>query len=354
MPVPIFFNFIQRIQVAFVGPMCRGLGRSFYKYGISIAGNAHTNSILTPKQNKITSNSGTPELKKFAFIGTNAHISGAVNSRSYCQIYFGSILKSVGEKSSIELGKEVLILDLVTVLADNEQQVVIGNESIISPRAYLHNCTIGNNAFVGANSKVTEGCKIEDFGGVAAGAYLLPHSKVNSREFWAGIPAQFLRNITEEEYEYMKDLRANYLKLGEIYSEELSKSVGAVLAEKNELISRDNPDEIFMVDLQDTSFHELLQEEKYPMGEADRNIETNRKNYSWYLQESSEGPKKDMLYDGLNSKFPGHLNQQNEGHQVANELKDRLENDSKTQTIKNEDFMKERIQVSDEEFKRKF
>jgi len=58
---------------------------------------------------------------------------------------------------------------------------------------------------------------VEEFGFVAAGAVVSPGKIVKSRELWAGVPAKYIRNLTEIEVDKIKTSAVNYIKLAEDY-----------------------------------------------------------------------------------------------------------------------------------------
>jgi len=77
--------------------------------------------------------------------------------------------------------------------------VSIGSHCIIQSNCSLYSCHIENEVFIGANSIIMEGCRIEK------GAIILPNSVVPpgrlipARQVWGGNPVEFVREVTESE-----------------------------------------------------------------------------------------------------------------------------------------------------------
>lgn len=77
--------------------------------------------------------------------------------------------------------------------------VSIGSHCTIQSNCSLYSCHIENEVFIGANSVIMEGCRIEK------GAIILPNSVVPpgrlipARQVWGGNPVEFVREVTESE-----------------------------------------------------------------------------------------------------------------------------------------------------------
>lgn len=354
MPNQILFGFFQKVQVRLFGPTFRSIGQSLYRLGVKVAGDTQSNICLIPNPNKIGSENNFPDTSKVSFLAPNAHLSGSINIGKKSIIMFSSNLKALGSNSKIEIGSETSIGDLVTIKADNNQSVLIGDNCIISPNSYLHNCKIQSNSFVGANAKVNENCEIESQSGLAAGAYLLPGTKIKSREYWAGSPAKFLRNITEDEIEYLTDLKTQFILLGDVYHHEVHKSGATQIMEdeiKTFIISNPNGhfDEKYVID----QWYQLSKEMKMPVDENDIANNLPRMERQTYMKEFRY-THREMHYDGIKKGFPAYLNETNEGYKTANDLKNRLENDPETKQMKKEYFDLPKVNLNEAEFKRKF
>lgn len=88
----------------------------------------------------------------------------------------------------------------------------------------LDACHIDDNSFVGMGASVGRGARIEAFGVLAAGAALPEGTTVPSGQIWAGAPAQYLRDISQEEKHLMSEHKMEMQQLSQIYSEETEKT----------------------------------------------------------------------------------------------------------------------------------
>jgi carbonic anhydrase/acetyltransferase-like protein (isoleucine patch superfamily) len=64
---------------------------------------------------------------------------------------------------------------------------------------------------------VMDNAIVEKYGFVAAGAVVPPGKIVKSGELWAGLPAQRVRTLTEDDIRMIKDSAMHYMRLAEDY-----------------------------------------------------------------------------------------------------------------------------------------
>lgn len=65
----------------------------------------------------------------------------------------------------------------------------------------MTSCTVGEKTLIGQGAVIGQGA---DIGGnviIAAGSVVLPDTVVPNRQLWAGNPAQYVRDVTDEEVE---------------------------------------------------------------------------------------------------------------------------------------------------------
>ena len=62
-----------------------------------------------------------------------------------------------------------------------------------------------------------DGCVVESKGMLAAGALLTPGKCVPSGQLWAGRPARYVRDLTEEELKHIEWSSGHYVRLAGEY-----------------------------------------------------------------------------------------------------------------------------------------
>jgi len=83
--------------------------------------------------------------------------------------------------------------------------VIIGENVHVGANASLDACTLEDNAFVGMGSSVRRGARVEPFAVVSAGAVIEEGVTVPTGQIWAGSPARYLRDLTQEEKHLMAE-----------------------------------------------------------------------------------------------------------------------------------------------------
>lgn len=84
--------------------------------------------------------------------------------------------------------------------------VIIGDNTTVGSNTVLISCALDSHVRVGNNSMVQDGAKIERESILADNSYLPSTRVIPSGQLWAGSPAQFVRDLTEQEIE---ELRTN-------------------------------------------------------------------------------------------------------------------------------------------------
>lgn len=155
-----------------------------------------------------------PQIHSSAFIAPNVSVMGDVFIDEDSSVWYNSVLR--GDVAPIRIGKRTNIQDGTVVHTSRfNGPCVLGDDITIGHQVMLHACHIHNNAFVGMSASVLDGAVVESFGFVAAHSLIAPNKVVKSYELWAGVPAKFVRNITEEEIELIKSNPPHYVILAQ-------------------------------------------------------------------------------------------------------------------------------------------
>jgi carbonic anhydrase/acetyltransferase-like protein (isoleucine patch superfamily) len=99
-------------------------------------------------------------------------------------------------------------------------EVDIGSYVTIGHGAVLQSCTVKDNVLIGMNSVIQEGSIIESNSMVAAGAVVEPETHIPSGQLWAGFPARYVRDLTDEEIAQFKKTAIMYSELSAKHKEE--------------------------------------------------------------------------------------------------------------------------------------
>jgi carbonic anhydrase/acetyltransferase-like protein (isoleucine patch superfamily) len=168
-----------------------------------------------------------PDIDSSAFIAPNAIISGDVKIAKDCGIWYGCVLR--GDVAKIKIGSNTNIQDNCVLHGTRPNHVqnktglegapvLVGNGVTIGHNCIIHACIIEDHAFIGMGSIVMDLSRVEKFAMLAAGAVLTPKKVVKSGQIWAGNPARYFRDMTQEEKNYIKISADNYADLAREYT----------------------------------------------------------------------------------------------------------------------------------------
>lgn len=158
----------------------------------------------------------SPRIHKTAFVAENAIIIGDVEIGEKSSIWYGCTIR--GDVNNITIGRETNIQDGTVIhVSSDGQGTYIGDQVTVGHMALLHACTVGNLAFIGMKACVMDDAIVEDKAMVAAGALVTPGKTVPSGQLWAGSPARYMRDLTEQELKFLEISAARYTILGQEY-----------------------------------------------------------------------------------------------------------------------------------------
>mgnify|MGYP001279542470 FL=1 len=156
----------------------------------------------------------TPQIGKDTFLADNATIIGDVEIGEGCSIWFGTVLR--GDVNSIRIGNGVNIQDGSVLHTLYEKSTIeIGDDVSVGHNVTIHGAKICNGALIGMGSVVLDHAVIGEGAIVAAGSIVEPGS------IYAGIPAKFVKKVDPEQAkEINQKIAKNYHMYSSWYKEE--------------------------------------------------------------------------------------------------------------------------------------
>jgi carbonic anhydrase/acetyltransferase-like protein (isoleucine patch superfamily) len=146
----------------------------------------------------------SPRLDPTAFVAPGAMLIGDIDIGPEASIWYNCVLRAdvnhirIGARSNIQDG---CVLHVDSPRPGNEAGLptIIGEDVLIGHMAMVHGCILHDRAFVGLGAIVMDGCEIEGGAMLAAGALLAPGRRIPAGQLWAGRPAKYVRDLSEEE-----------------------------------------------------------------------------------------------------------------------------------------------------------
>jgi len=169
-------------------------------------------------------NNITPTIGKNVYIDEQSAVIGDVVIGSESSIWpFTSVR---GDVNKIRIGERTNIQDNSTIHVshDSEHQpggvpTIIGDDVTVGHQVILHACTIGNRCLIGMGSVVMDKVIIEDEVIVGAGSLVTQDRTLESGYLYIGRPAKRLRELSEEEKEYLSYSAQHYVRLKNMHLE---------------------------------------------------------------------------------------------------------------------------------------
>ena len=151
----------------------------------------------------------TPSFGEECFIAENAVVVGEVTMGNHCTVWFNAVVR--GDVHSITIGNNTNIQDGAVIHCTYQKaKTVIGHNVSIAHNAVVHGCTIEDNVLIGIGAIILDDAVIGANSVIAAGAVVLPGTKVESGSIYAGMPARKVKDITDEMREVIQRTARNY------------------------------------------------------------------------------------------------------------------------------------------------
>ncbi len=158
----------------------------------------------------------SPNIADSAYISENATIAGDVEIGEESSIWFGATLR--GDVNDIKVGKRTNIQENTVVHTTYKVAgAYIGHDVTIGHAAVIHACTIGDRVLIGMQACVMDKAVVEDDSVVAAGSLVTPGKIIKSKQLWAGRPARYVRDLTQEELDFNIWSAKHYVALAKDY-----------------------------------------------------------------------------------------------------------------------------------------
>jgi len=157
-----------------------------------------------------------PKLSGDVWVAENATVAGDIHIGEQSSIWFGVQMR--GDVHEIRIGKRTNIQDNAVVhVTRNLSGTYIGDDVTIGHAAIIHAATIKNRCLVGMGAIILDEAVIEEGAMVAAGAVVTPRTIVPSGQLWAGNPARYMRDLTDDETAFLLKSADNYVRLAAEY-----------------------------------------------------------------------------------------------------------------------------------------
>lgn len=162
----------------------------------------------------------TPRIGKNCFLADNATLIGDIVIGDDCSIWFNTVLR--GDVNSIRIGNRVNIQDgSVLHTLYQKSTIEIGDDVSIGHNVTVHGAHIKDGALIGMGAVLLDHVIVGEGAIVAAGSVVLSKTVIEPGALWGGTPAKFIKMVDpEQSKEINQKIAKNYLMYSQWYSEE--------------------------------------------------------------------------------------------------------------------------------------
>jgi carbonic anhydrase/acetyltransferase-like protein (isoleucine patch superfamily) len=163
-------------------------------------------SVAAPlrKRNVMRLGDAEPIVSNDAWVAPCATVAGKVLLYDASSVWFGAVVRAdhghtirIGAMAAVQ---EKAVIQTVASLASGfPPDVRVGNYARVGAGATLISCHVGHFAQIGEGAIIGEGAVVEDHAAVAPNAVVAAGRLIKKGEYWAGNPAEFVRELEEEE-----------------------------------------------------------------------------------------------------------------------------------------------------------
>ena len=140
----------------------------------------------------------TPQIGEDCYLAENATVVGDVVLGKGCSVWFNTVLR--GDVNAIRIGNHTNIQDGSVLHTLYEKSTVeIGDYVSIGHNVTVHGAKINNYALIGMGATLLDHAEVGEGAIVAAGALVLSNTKIPPFTLWAGVPAKFVKNVEPEQ-----------------------------------------------------------------------------------------------------------------------------------------------------------
>ena len=140
----------------------------------------------------------TPRIASDVIMMENATVVGDVAIGEGTTLWFNAVLR--GDVNTITIGKHCNIQDgSVLHTLYQKSTIEIGDYVSVGHNVTIHGAHIRDYALIGMGSTLLDDVEVGEGAIVAAGALVLKGTKIGAYEVWGGVPAKFIKKANPEQ-----------------------------------------------------------------------------------------------------------------------------------------------------------
>ncbi len=155
-----------------------------------------------------------PDLSPAAFVAENAVVVGWVKLTPGVSIWYGAVVR--GDIERIEIGACTNIQDGAILHCDPGKPTILEDCVTVGHRAVVHSAYIERGSLIGIGATILDGVRVGSGSIIGAGAVVT--KDVPPRSLVVGVPAKWLREVSESEAAELIEHARRYEKLALVHA----------------------------------------------------------------------------------------------------------------------------------------
>ncbi|GAB9464386.1 hypothetical protein Gpo141_00001817 [Globisporangium polare] len=207
-----------------VGRAVRETGQALDRLGLRVLGDNAFNERFSRHRQVMNLYDKRPMIAHDVWVAPNATIVGDVEICNDASVWYNVVIR--GDLNQVRIGNRTNVQDRTVIHTASTTSpglspgASIGNDVTIGHGCILYSCTIENNALIGMGSIILDGALVESNTIIAAGSVVPPGRRIPSGQLWAGNPAKYVRDISDDEVSDIVKQAAEYKSIAETHSDE--------------------------------------------------------------------------------------------------------------------------------------
>ena len=153
------------------------------------------------------------------YVAPTASIIGSVVMGAKSSVWFNCVVR--GDNDEISIGEGTNIQDGSILHTDKGLPLKVGNGVSVGHGVVLHGCEVGDNSLIGIGSVVLNRARIGAYCLVGANSLVTEGKVIPDRSVVMGAPAKVVRNVTDDDIEFLLWSARSYQKRGPMFLKEL-------------------------------------------------------------------------------------------------------------------------------------
>ena len=153
------------------------------------------------------------------YVAYDATLVGDITLEAEVSVWFKVVIRA--ENDSVTIGEGSNIQDGSVLHVDPGYPLRLARRVTVGHKVMLHGCSIGEGTLVGINSVVMNGARIGRHTLIGANTLIAEGKEIPDGVLVLGSPGKVVRDLSQEEKNYLLKIAQGYIDRGRFYKENL-------------------------------------------------------------------------------------------------------------------------------------